>query len=444
MDNALGADPPAGGGGADDQSADRYVIGAQLSQDDYVETFRATDRVLDRPVVMVFETGSGESALTETCQAMTGALSPNLVEIYERSDSAARPFVVCELPMSTVASLVQNPDQSLWNEGWATKTAEQLASALADLHRSGVEIAGVHFGYIGIDGSGRVRLSPWPLADPPGAWPVPASEQDLVASVIESGVRVTGSHGSSKVAELVASLPPTLAGDVPLTPDLFPAASTDIEPSVDDKPTGEVPITPDFLSGTLAGIQRSVDDQPMREVPFTTDAALLSQVPSSPAHRGRRRQPWPLAAGVCLTGLAAFLAFSLVSSNPPAPANASTNALKSTSSTIAGLQLPVTPMGAPATTVPPPTTTTLTQSKTATTASGAGGGAVPPVGTVPTTTEAPSTTTTTVPPPTTSTTEPPSTTTTTAPPSTTTTTEPPSTTTTTAPPSTTTTTTVGP
>jgi hypothetical protein len=440
MDDALGPDVPAEGKGADDQSADRYAIGAQLSQDDCVQTFRATDRWLDRPVAMVFETGSGKGTLAETGQAVSDVPSPNLVEIYERSDSAAHPFVVCELPMSTVASLVQNPDQSLWNEGWATKTAEQLASALADLHRSGVEIAGVHFGYIGIDGSGRVRLSPWPLAEPPDAWPAPASEQDLVASVIESGIRVTGSHGSSKVAELVASLPPTLAGDVALTPDLLPASSTDVEPSVDDKPMREAPITPDFLSGTLAGVKRSVDDKPMREAPITTDAALLSRGASSPLHRGRRRQPWPLAAGVCLTGLAAFLAFSLVSSNPPAPANASTNALKSTSSTIAGLQLPVTPMSAPATTVPPSTTTTLAQSKTTTTASGAGGGAVPPVGTVPTATDAPSTTTTTVLSPTTTTTQPPSTTTTTAPPPTTTTTEPPSTTTTTAPPPTTTTT----
>jgi hypothetical protein len=496
MDDAQGPDVPAEGKGADDQSADRYSIGAQLSQDDCVQTFRATDRWLERPVVMVFESGAGEGALAETALAMTEVLSPNLVEIYERGDSTIPTFVVCELPMSTVASLVEDPDQTLWNEGWATKTAEQVAVALADLHRSGVEIAGLHFGYIGIDGGGRVRLSPWPLAEPPDAWPAPATEEELVALVLESGIRVSRSTGSSKATEIVASLPLTPTGDVPFAPDFLPAALTGLgvpidnessggipvtldlppwapaadEPSVDDEPTGEVPVTPDFHSGMLAGIGPSldsepttgvplssdlppiavagvepwVDDEPTGEIPVITGEVLLSQDAASPMDRGRHRKSWPLAAGACLTGLVAFLAFSLVSSNPPSPANASTNALKSPSSTIAGLRPPVTPTGEPATTVPPSTTTTVAKSNATNAASGAGG-ALPPVGTATDTTDAPSIPTTTVPPSTTTTTVPPSSSTTTVPPSTTTTTQPPPTTTTTAPlPTTTTTTLVAP
>src|ERR1035437_4726694 len=91
MDDALGPNQPAKGEGADDQLADRYAIGAQLSQNDRVQTFRATDRWLDRPVVMVVETGSGGETLAETCQALASVLSPNLVDIYDRGDSATHP-----------------------------------------------------------------------------------------------------------------------------------------------------------------------------------------------------------------------------------------------------------------------------------------------------------------------------------------------------------------
>jgi len=458
MKDALGANQPAKGEGANDQLADRYAIGAQLGQNERVQTFRATDRWLDRPVVMVVETGSGGGTLAETCQALAGDPSPNLVEIYDRGEGATYPFVVCELPMSTVASLVQEPDQSLWNEGWAIDTAEQLTVALADLNRTGVDTNGLHFGYIGIDRNGRVRLSPWPLAEHPDGSPAPASTQELVASVLESGVRASGSSGSSKVAEVGASLHQTSAGDVPLDLDVPLGVLSAFGASVDDGPKGAVPLELDLPLGVLAGFGASVDDgpkgtvpldldpplgvlaafgasvydEPTEEVPVTTGAVLLSQDAPSPVDRRRHRVQWPVAAGVCLTGLVAFLGFKLVSSNPPAPANASTNAAgacagrttpcptravsKSPSSTIAGLQLPITPVSATTTTTVPPSTTTTTT----TPASGAGGGAVPPVGTAPTTTTAaPSTTTTTVPPSTTTTT------TTTVPPSTTTTTTAP-------------------
>jgi hypothetical protein len=598
MDEALDHDLTAADGDADDPLADRYVIGAQLGQNDRVQTFRATDRRLDRPVVMVVDTGSGGESLAETCQALAGALSPNLVEIYDRGESATHSFVVCELPMSTVASLVQDPGQSLWNQSWASAAAEQLALALAALHGSGVDTGGLHFGHVGIDGGGRVRLSPWPLAEPPDGSPIPASEQELVASVRDSGVRASQSFGSSEAAELDASLrqtsseddlptpdllpgalaavgaavddkptsdvalnldlppgvlaaleasvhdeltddvalnldlplaarkasvydqptgdlalnldlpPGALAalepsvydeptGDVALTPDLplveasiydeptgevpvisdlplgalaVVGASVDDEPtadvaltpdlplgalavvgaSVDDEPTGDVALTPDLPLGALAAVGASVDDEPTGDVPVTTGVALLSQDAASPAGRRRHRVRWPLAAGVGLSGAAAFLVFTLVSYNPPAPADASTNAAgacagktqpcevqtvsKSPSTTVVGLQLPITPVNAAATTAVPPSTTTTTTTK----AAGTSGGAIPPVGTAPTTAEAPSTTTTTV-APTSTTTQPPSTTTT-VPPTTTTTTVPPTTTTTTVPPTTTTTT----
>jgi hypothetical protein len=432
MDDAMGSNQPAEGERADDQLADRYAVGAQLGQNGRVKTFHAMDRRLDRPVVMVVENGSGGETLVETCQALTGVLSPNLVDIYDHGDSGTHHFVVCELPMSTVASLVEKPDESLWNKGWAIDTAEQLEAALADLNRSGVEADGLHFGYIGIDESGRVRLSPWPLAEHPDGSPTPASEQELVASVLESGVRAEGSSGSPKAGDSVAGLRRPSAGHLPLMLDLPPRALAGFGATVDEEPMGDVTLKLDLPPATPDGLVDSVYDKPTGEVPVTLSAVVLSQNAPSLVDR-RHRVGWPLAAGVCLTGLAAFFAFSLVSSNPPTSANASTNA----GSTIAGLQLPISPVSVSATTtVPPSTTTTTTPARTtpSTTVSGTGDGAIPPVGTAPATTEAPSTTTTTVPPSTSTTTEAPSTTTTTVPPSTTTTTTtmPPPTTTTTS------------
>ena len=464
----------------------------ELSQNDRVQTFRATDRWLDRPVVMVVETGSGGETLAETCHTMAGVLSPNLIDIYDRGDSATHPFVVCELPMSTVASLVQEPDQSLWNESWAIDTAKQLAVALADLNRGGVGTTGLHFGYIGIDGSGRVRLSPWPLAEPSDRWPAPASEQELVASVLESGVRTNGSSGSSKAADLVASLRQTSGRDLPLTPDLLAGAlagvgaSVDEKPtgngllelhlppgklagfvaSVDDEPTGEVPVQLDLTTGAFAGFGALVDDKPTGDRPLKLDllpgapggfvvsvddkptgevpviaGAVLSQYPASPVNRRHHRARWPVAVGAGVTGLAAFLAFSLVSSNHSTPADARTNAAsacagktKPCPTRAPSKSLSATTAGAPSTTTSAPTTTTTTTTPAKTTGAGSGAAAaVPPAGTAPTTTVASSDTTTTAPPDTTTTTtEAPSDTTTTAPPeTTTTTTEAPSTTTTT-------------
>jgi hypothetical protein len=418
MDNALGPDQPHQAGGADDQLVGRYVMGDRLSHDGKVQTFRATDRWLHRPVVMVFDTGSGGRALTETCQAMAGVLSPNLVGIYDRGGNASYRFVVCEYPTSTVAALAQQSDRSLWNEGRAIDAAKQLAVALSDLQRSGVDTRGLHLGSIGIDESGRVRLSPWPLAACPGiesGMPAPSSELELLAWVLESGA-YSGSSISTMTADLAARFRQTSREGAALTLDQLLGALDGLGPSARDKPTGEVPVVTGAVS-LATGV-----------VPVTTGAVSFGHDPQSHTYRRRRlRARWPVAAGAGIAALAAFLVINLGSSNAPAPAAASSQATGSCTTNA---------KGCPASGVPQsPSSTVVTPNVPGTSVSGSDAAATspdttPPVDTTPTT-AFPSTTTTTT---TTTTTVAPSTTTTTGPESTTTTTTGvPSTTTTTAP-----------
>ena len=416
MDNALGPGQPHEAGGTDDQLTGRYVMGARLSHDGKVQTFRATDRWLHRPVVMVFDTGSGGRALTETCQAMAGVLSPNLVGIYDRGGNASYHFVVCEYPTSTVAALAQQSDRSLWNEGRAIDTAKQLAVALSDLHRSGVDTSVLHLGSIGIDESGRVRLSPWPLAASPGAEggvSTPASELELVAWVLESGAYPAKSSMSAQTADLAARLRQKSGEGAALTLDQLLGALDRLAPSAYDKPTGEVPVVTGAVS-VATGV-----------VPVTTGAVPFSHDTQSHMYRPRRlRARWPVAAGAGIAALAALLVISLGSSNSPVPAAATSNATGSCVSNAKSCPTSGNPQS-PSGTVAAPNIpgTSVSGSDAAATSPDA----TSPVDTTPTT-AVPSTTTTS----TTTTTVAPSTTTTTAPESTTTTSVPSTTTTTAA------------
>jgi hypothetical protein len=442
MDDAQGPGQPPEAGGAGDQLAGRYAIGARLGHNGQgMQTFSATDRWLHRPVIMVFDAGSGGRALTKACQSMAGVFSPNLIDIYDRGGNASYRFVVCEHPATTVASLVQQPDSRIWNEAQAIATAKQLAVALSDLHRSGVETRGLHLGSIGIDGSGRVRLSPWPLAESPVSGDgsaAPMSELDLVAWVLESGAYPAGSRISPTTAGLAARLRERSREGAALTLDQLRAALGRLEPSLCDKPTGEVPVITGAVAATGAEAATGVVAAATAAVAATTaavaatgaeatgaeatttGAVAFGQDVQSHIYRRRRRARWPLAAGAGLAGLVAFLVISLGSSNSPLPAAATTNGAGACVSKTKGCSTG-------AATQSPNTTTATTAPVTPVTAPDAGSGVdVAASGATTTTTTEPSTTTTT----TTTTTEPSTTTTTTDPASTTTTTVPSTTTTT--------------
>jgi hypothetical protein len=297
--------------------------------------------------------------------------------------------------------------------------------ALSDLQRSGVDTRGLHLGSIGIDESGRVRLSPWPLAACPGTesgTPTPASELELVARVLESGAN-PGASLSAMTADLAARLRQMSGEGAVLTLDQLLGALDRLGPSAQDKPTGEVPVVTGAVSQATGVVSQATG-----VVPVTTGAVPFGHDPQSHIYRPRRlRARWPVAAGAGIAALAAFLVISLGSSNAPAPAAASSQATGSCATNAKGCPTSGVPQS-PSSTVAPPNVPGASVSGSD--AAATSPDTTPPVDTTPTT-AVPSTTTTTT---TTTTTVAPSTTTTTGPESTTTTTTGvPSTTTTTAP-----------
>ena len=382
MDHNPGPKEAQRGRKARRELAGRYSIGAPLSRIGKVRIFSATDLFLDRSVAVAFDNVEGGRSLATKSQAMAGIRSPHVVDVYDCGGNARYRFVVFERPASTIASLVQESDRHLWNEGRAIASAKELVVGLSHLHRAGVETSGLHLGSIGVDGSGRVRLSPWPMAELASVGADasnPANDLELVASVLEYGARVTGSAASSS-AEILAARLRRLAGDgAQLSTAQLLEALAALEPSERDKTTGQVPVT-------------------------QVSANAMQFSPKSPPHiyRRRRRSRWPVAAGGVLSVLVLLVllgpgsqtalpsasgarpATVTCSSRPKAcPANATSKAPRSavtapvpyalaapvkTPGTSAAVNV-VSPVAATSptttTTTPPPTTTTTTLASSA-------------------------------------------------------------------------------
>jgi hypothetical protein len=249
-----------------------------------IQTFSAIDRWLDRSVVMLFDTVAGGCSLTATCKAVAGVRSSHVIDVYDYGGNAGYRYAVFERPVSTIASLAQESNRDLWNEGRAIDTAKELVIGLSDLHRAGVETSGLHLGSIGVDDIGRVRVSPWPLVDPVcvgGDSSTPTNDLEMVASVLETGIRASGSAVSSPAASLAARLRRPPGESAPIATDQLLEALAVLEPPERDKPTGVVPVTP------------------VGEVSFNPNL----QFRVFRRRRRRRRHRRPMAAGAALTVL---------------------------------------------------------------------------------------------------------------------------------------------
>jgi hypothetical protein len=96
-----------------------------------------------------------------------------------------------ERPPFTLAFLAREARLYQWEEVQAINAARELVIGLNDLHRVGVKTNDLHLGSIGIDGIGRVRVSPWALGYPHAS--SKSGDVELVASVLESGARTNAS-----------------------------------------------------------------------------------------------------------------------------------------------------------------------------------------------------------------------------------------------------------
>jgi hypothetical protein len=226
--------------------AGRYLIGPPLSQVGTVRIFGATDRWLDREVALALEGVSGKSSLITTGKLVARITSPHVVNVYACGHFAEMSFVVFERPASTLAFVAQEARGYAWNEARANAAAMELGLGLVELHRAGVASKELHLGSIGIDGSGRVRVSPWPLDDrAPGMDEgSPLDDVALIASLFEIGTRGNCSAVSSPDAALPACLRRAVADEAALSDIQFLDDLNSIEVSASGEPTAQVPALP--------------------------------------------------------------------------------------------------------------------------------------------------------------------------------------------------------
>ena len=275
--------------------AGRYVVGAPLTRVGAVETYNATDLWLDRRVALAVDRVSVTDALTTTGKSVARISSPHVVDVFACGNVGAEGFVVFERPVFTVAFLARETWLYQWGDAQAVKAARELVIGLNDLHRAGIATKGLHLGSIGIDGVGRVRVSPWPIGcDTTDVQEAPDSGGDmaLVASVLETGTRGDGSVGGSSAKDFAAWLRRAIGEGHTLTCEQLLEA---------------LAVVGVFPSGETAD-----EFPPMGAVPFSANYHHIY-------HR-RKRPRWPVAAGVGM--LAALMAlFFLMGPRPIPPAS---------------------------------------------------------------------------------------------------------------------------
>jgi hypothetical protein len=189
--------------------AGRYVVGAPLTRVGVVETYTATDLWLDRSVALAVDRVSTTDSLITTGKSVARISSPHVVDVFACGKDGTESFVVFERPVLTVAFLARETRLYQWGDAQAIKVANELVIGLDDLHRAGVTTKGLHLGSIGIDGVGRVRVSPWAIGCGPTnveESPDYGDDMALVASVLETGTRGDSSVGRSSARDLASWL----------------------------------------------------------------------------------------------------------------------------------------------------------------------------------------------------------------------------------------------
>ena len=105
---------------------------------------------------------------SDTGKSVARLGAPNVVAVYDCRDLDGLEVVVFERPAVTIASA--DSGELLWRKpSEVGDTIRSLVGALADLRGVGVPMADIHPGFIGLDSSSEVKVSPWALGPvPPG------------------------------------------------------------------------------------------------------------------------------------------------------------------------------------------------------------------------------------------------------------------------------------
>jgi hypothetical protein len=171
----------------------RYQLHRELARTPSLAVYEAEDQRADTPTGIAVGLGGGREprhGQRLLGRRMARTVHPHVVSTYHRGKDGNRTFVAFRRPSRTLATELASAP---YPPNRVAQMGLDLSSALVVLHRAGIRLGSLHPGHVGIDADGAVRLSPWPLAPPPGGW---------------------GGDGAWSPPEIVAGAPPSIAGDV--------------------------------------------------------------------------------------------------------------------------------------------------------------------------------------------------------------------------------------
>jgi len=171
----------------------RYQLHRELARTPQLAVYEAEDRRVGASTGIALALGGGHElhhGRRLLGRRMARTVHPHVVSTYDRGIDGNRAFVAFRRPPRTLAAEL---DRAPYPPHRVAELGVELSSALAVLHRAGIRLGTLHPGHVGFDADGAVRLSPWPLAGPPGGW---------------------GGHRAWSPPEIVAGGSPSIAGDV--------------------------------------------------------------------------------------------------------------------------------------------------------------------------------------------------------------------------------------
>jgi serine/threonine protein kinase len=191
----------------------RYELTRELARDSSFAVYEAEDQRLSAPAGVAWSVepvGKGQRGRRSLAQRMARATHPHLISTYDGGVDGARSFVAFHRPPSDLATeLALAP----FPAGRVAQMGADLSSALETLHRSRIQLGGLHPGHVGVDADGSALLSPWPLAPPPAGWGGEAawSPPEVVSGAAPSTTGDIWSLGAVLLSALIGTGPGQLS-----------------------------------------------------------------------------------------------------------------------------------------------------------------------------------------------------------------------------------------
>ena len=145
----------------------RYQLEGVVTRTVEATTWRACDRWLHQPVLVVTPEPAGREKFGDVAATLRELPSPHLLGLYDAGRAPVE-FVVFPVPPVTLAE-----ERIPRDEDDVLAAGRSLGDAVAALHDRGIVHGNIHPGSVVPSEGGDVALSPWPLAPPPDDWDGP-------------------------------------------------------------------------------------------------------------------------------------------------------------------------------------------------------------------------------------------------------------------------------